>query len=299
MTRITVAAQRIRTGVKLNLYLEVMARRADGYHELRTLFYPLPEPGDLLDIGPAPAGAGLVFSCDQPGLAGPGNIVVKAYEAYCAEAGARPDMAVRLAKGAPTGAGLGGGSADGAAMLRVLRGLPGMPALPRDRVLAIAAGLGADVPFFLMDGPAWATGIGERLEPAAVDLAGMSLVLVCPDVAVSTAWAYARWDALFAAKSSGAPCPAGDSRLTDTPTAPSKSVCRSGLRLYNSFEEVVFPEYEALRVLKETCLRLGAAGALMSGSGASIFALFRTTKAAHTAADALRKQYAAVFVHHS
>ncbi|MDY7001231.1 MAG: 4-(cytidine 5'-diphospho)-2-C-methyl-D-erythritol kinase [Thermodesulfobacteriota bacterium] len=276
-------------GCKVNLYLEVLGRRPDGYHDLRTLFYPLPEPADRLEIKPLPKGGGLKLNCDVEELSGGSNSVVRAYHEFGEATGYRPDLAVRLFKSIPTGAGLGGGSSDAAAMLRFLNEQAGDKALSQGELVGLSARIGADVPFFLERGPAWAEGIGDRLAPADLDLRGFYLVLACPDVYISTAWAFKAWDAARESKGAFRSLTCAPERINST--------SRHCLRLWNSFEDVVFPVHPELRRFKEELLRLGAAGVVLSGSGAGFCALFRGRAQAENAADALKELLVAAYVH--
>ena len=159
------------------------------------MFHPLAEPCDRLTLEEAPATDGLRLSVSDASLATPDNLVARAYEAFARATGFRPGLAARLDKGIPSGAGLGGGSADCAAMLGWLNAQAGPRALSPERLGALAAGLGADVPFFLLGRTALATGVGEELKPVDLDLSGLCVVLAIPPEKVSTAWAYAAWDA--------------------------------------------------------------------------------------------------------
>ena len=284
----------LKTGCKINLYLEILSRRADGYHELRTLLHPLPEPSDRMEIRPGRPSNGPVFSCNRKELETPSNLVVKTFKAYGRATGFWPDIQIHLIKHIPVGAGLGGGSSDAAALLLWLNRYAGYRALPEHDLGALAASLGADVPFFLSGRPAWGTGIGDLLEPADTDLSGYHVLLACPPVAVSTAWAYRAWDLHGQAQ----PPPTGAGNFL---TEKNRENIRSGLsgvlRLYNSFESVVYPAHPELRALKEQCLSLGAVGALLTGSGAAVFGLFGDAQMAQQAAAVLGKNGTAVFVH--
>jgi 4-diphosphocytidyl-2-C-methyl-D-erythritol kinase len=285
----------IKPGCKVNLVLDVLGRRTDGYHDLSSLFWPLAEPTDTLTIAPGEPGAGLALTCSDPTLQGPSNTICKAYEAFARATGRRPDLRAHLDKAVPTGAGLGGGSADAAALLSYLAALAGPDAPAHDDMIALAATVGADVPFFLLGRPAWAGGIGERLDPAGLDLSGLFLVLVIPRVHVSTAWAFAAWDERHAGAGPGEPPDALHS-LTCGPGRIKSPLCFR-LRVRNGFEDVVFQAHPKLREYKEKLLRLGASGAAMSGSGASLFALFRDLETATDAADAFRRMSIPASVH--
>lgn len=175
---------------KLNLYLEVLGRRADGFHELETVFQTV-ELADTVTVTLVADGAGISLSCDDPALPqDAGNLAWRAAAAYLAR-GVQAVGAVRLtlAKSIPHGAGLGGGSSDAGAVLRALaRLLPGW--YDADELAGLAAELGSDVPFFLLGGTAWAGGRGERLE-ALPDVPALPLTLLMPAAALPTPTVFA------------------------------------------------------------------------------------------------------------
>ncbi len=291
-------------GCKINLSLHIMGVRPDGYHELDTLFHPLPFPCDRLEIAPAPAGAGLVLECDRADLCTENNILHKTWRLFAEMTGHAPDLHVRLFKGIPDGAGLGGGSSDAAVFLNYLNrhdvsgkqeASPCGPAvLSEQQMQVLAARIGADVPFFLHNVPARATGIGEKLTPHPVDLKGLTLLLVCPPERVSTPWAYGAWDAQNPEKI----LPAGDAeRLTSSAHMFTRPFSRA-LWLFNSFESVVFAAFPKLRAYKESLIRHGAAVAVMSGSGASLFGLYREMEKAMQAAALLETEGVRTYIHH-
>lgn len=279
-------------GCKVNAYLKIVSRREDGYHELKTLFLPLPAPCDILRIFPGSSGRRMTFSCSLPELSGSDNIVVKAYHRFCEKTGFSPDIHVELEKHIPSGAGLGGGSSDAACLLTFLNGAAGRRALCDEALVTLAAGLGADVPFFLVNQPAWASGIGEVLTPAPDEfssLMGLTLLLVCPNIHVPTPWAYGEWDKNFLHSSNYS--------LTEQDHMGIFLGCFRPSRLLNDFEQAVFPAYPAVRDIKETLLVAGASGALMSGSGASVFGLFRSKDKAQRAASGFKATGLTCFVH--
>ncbi len=271
----------IRAGCKVNLCLDIVGVRDDGYHEIESLFYPLPVPCDVMSIGERTE-PGLALSCSIPALATAENIVSKAYDRFARRSGFNPGLTVYLEKNIPMGAGLGGGSSDAAAFLLWLNARAGSKALGADDLQAVALSLGADVPFFLSNRPAWVTGIGERVRPVDVDLSRYTVVLVCPDVHVNTKWAYGRWDELHGREWEG--------RKPLTPDSPEiKNSCFTNLPvLRNSFEEIVFQEFPVLYEIKKRLLQFGADGCVMSGSGSSIVAVFAVARDALQGAEWMR-----------
>jgi 4-diphosphocytidyl-2-C-methyl-D-erythritol kinase len=271
----------IRAGCKVNLYLDIVGVRSDGYHEIESLFYPLPEPCDILTV--EEEGAGLRLSCSDPVLASPANILAKAYEAFARATGFAPGLALHLDKGIPMGAGLGGGSSDAAAFLSWLNGRAGERGLDQESLAALALSLGADVPFFLQGEPAWVTGIGERLEPARLDLSDYAVLVVCPGVHVNTKWAYGRWDE---ERKAGLVRP----RKELTPKmSPIMDLCfTKPPMLWNVFEYVVFREFPMLYGVKKQILEHFAEACVMSGSGSSFVALFGSPADAEGCARTMR-----------
>ncbi len=273
---------------KINLHLRILGLRGDGYHELRTLFYPASGLFDTLRIEPG-VDEHMYMRCpENPALESTSNLIYKAWKTFGEATGFQPGLFVTLTKRIPLGGGLGGGSSDGAAMLRWLNENAGSQALPRQRLIELAVGLGADIPFFLMDGPAWAGGIGERLTPATIDLSGMTLLIVCPDIHVDTPWAFRAWDL-----ANGSP---KASEALTTPDMDTKNPSPvSPLVVKNDFEPVVFAKYPTLREIKEKLLKTGAVSAAMSGSGASLFGLYRDRGSAASAALALEQNGLEIF----
>ncbi|WP_243358988.1 4-(cytidine 5'-diphospho)-2-C-methyl-D-erythritol kinase [Fundidesulfovibrio terrae] len=282
----------VTVGCKVNLYLDITGVRDNGYHELETLFFPVAEPSDTLELTPGgPESAGLTLTCSDKALEGRSNLVAKAYEAFAALTGFRPALAARLVKRTPSGAGLGGGSADAAALLAWLNARAGDKALSPDELAALAVRLGADVPFFLTGAPAWATGVGDQLTPAACDLSGLTMLVCMPEERVDTAWAYRAWDESHGITGRQGSKPA----LTSLCPASMRPFCVSGTFMANCFEAVVFKRHPAVRLLKERLLALGAAAACMSGSGSAVFGLFRDPARAIAAVSALSGPQTSVF----
>ncbi|HJD97282.1 4-(cytidine 5'-diphospho)-2-C-methyl-D-erythritol kinase [Mailhella massiliensis] len=270
--------ERIYAAGKINLFLFITGKLPSGYHELETLFMPLPGPQDILVFRPASRDSGIAVSCTTPGIDLEKNTLTRAYGLYVEATGFAPAVDVELVKKIPHGAGLGGGSADGAQVLLWLQRHAPEP-LPEEKLLPIAARVGADVPFFLKGVPCLAQGIGERLFPVESGVRGMSCVLVCPHVHVDTAWAYAAWDAERASFS-----------LTEKTKADKNN--RSSYQSFygrNDFEPVVFAAHPELAALKMQLLQEGADIAGMSGSGSALFGLFRDPVCAAQGAAALQK----------
>ena len=268
---------------KINLHLEILGLREDGYHELKTLFLALPEPCDLIRVEPGHDEHFFIRCPERPELETTSNLLYRAWKAFGEATGFRPGLFVTLTKRIPMGGGLGGGSSNAASLLKWLNGEAGDRALPLDRLISLAATLGADVPFFLMDGPSWATGIGEKLVPADIDLSGLTLVLACPDIGVDTAWAFREWD-----RRNDSP------RYHESLTSPELGTKNpspvSPPDMLNDFEPLVFEKHARLRDIKEKLLSHGAEHAALSGSGASLFGLYRDRGSATSAARALEAE---------
>lgn len=257
---------------KVNLYLKVLGRRADGYHEVVTVMQPL-GLADVLAARPAPR---LSLECDHPEVPrGPENLVWQAAEKFAQAVGQPLKVHFRLEKRLPVAAGLGGGSSNAAAALHLLNRLAGGP-LKMAALHRLAAQLGADVPFFLYSGPALAQGIGTELTP--LDLPPYWYVLLNPGFPLSTRWVYESLDleALFRV---GAPAlEVLDQGRPETWVA-------------NDLETVAFKRYPILQELKEQLRRAGARTAAMSGSGPTLFGLFEAEEAALAAAHELRRRF--------
>ena len=258
---------RLAARAKVNLYLEITGRRPDGYHTLSTVFQTI-SLGDELTFEPA---AGLTLTCSDPALpVDERNLVIRAALRLRETLNEQRGAHIHLEKRVPMGAGLGGGSADAAATLKGLLRLWGRR-LSVPAVGKLAVQLGADVPFFLKGGVCAATGIGEKLKPLK-PLAKTWMVLVWPGFGVSTKDAYAKVRLPFAARA--------PRRATD----PWKS-------LYNRFESLVFPDHPELPRLKQQLLDSGATGALMSGSGSSVFGIATSEARGAQILSILQKTY--------
>jgi 4-diphosphocytidyl-2-C-methyl-D-erythritol kinase len=264
---------RLRAPAKINLGLKVLNKRPDGFHELRTVFQSV-SLADTLDVEFTPAPATSIAVRSEPDI--PGNLVERAASLAFDLMRTTGRVEFRLKKRIPMGAGLGGGSSDAAAVLLALPVLAGQP-LSLPVLLDAAACLGSDVPFFLLGGTAVATGRGTELYPLP-DRGPSAALLVAPDIHVSTPEAYqtlgrgaeeltsAAWQNMISSFQSG---------VWDEETAfPGE----------NDFESVVFLRHPRLQILKQQLERLGARRAMLSGSGAALFGLFRNRSEARRAA---------------
>lgn len=245
---------------KINLGLNITEKRPDGYHNLETIFYPIPLE-DALEACPRKEGPGC-YSLSQSGLSIEGdaenNLVVKAYK-LLDETYHLPPVDIYLHKHIPSGAGLGGGSADAAFMLKLLNRMYRLN-LTDDQLEAYAARLGADCAFFVRNQPTYAEGIGNIFSPVELSLAGWQLLLVKPNIFVSTRDAFARIRPRHPERN-----------LRDLINQPVESWKDY---MINDFEESVFPQFPAIGDIKTELYHLGAVYASMSGSGSSVYGLF-------------------------
>lgn len=266
-----------KSGCKINLYLKVGEKRADGYHELETIFYPLSEPFDVLDITEGKE-EGLRVFCDTPGIDLEKNTLTKAYNLYKEATGFAPSLEILLKKGVPHGAGLGGGSADAACLLQYLERENPKP-LGFSACLSLAAKVGADVPFFLYNEPCHAKGIGEILTPVSVNLKDRFLVLVHPHLHVSTAWAFNFLDERKKMLTGG-----------EVLCINRHSQDVGEYAFHNDFEYALFDKYLGLRLIKSYFTANGAQESLLSGSGSSLFALFDKREVAQRVVENIKKE---------
>jgi len=270
---------------KVNLLLNVLGRRADGFHELETVMQPVPVC-DRLTF--AAGGAGIRLTVNRPELpAGPENLVYRAAEAFLAATGRQTGLAIHLEKNIPLAAGLGGGSGNAAQTLLGLNELFGHP-LPDAKLSELAGALGSDVPFFLQSQPALATGRGEHVRPLPnfAALRGAFLLLVHPGFGVPTPWAY-RALADHPAALNGQPGRAA--RLIHT--LQNGTLPDAAAQFYNSLEAPVLQKYPLLAVFQDFFRAHGAAGALMSGSGSTTFAVLSGRAAAEALLDQFRRHF--------
>ncbi|MCC6235651.1 MAG: 4-(cytidine 5'-diphospho)-2-C-methyl-D-erythritol kinase [Verrucomicrobiales bacterium] len=274
------------SGCKVNLLLNILGRREDGFHELESVMFPVPIT-EHLEIEAAP-GAGIQLSCSHPELpVDAGNLVYRAASSFYERTGVPAGVRIHLEKRLPLAAGLGGGSANAAVTLAALNEIHGNP-LTAVQLAQLGAGLGSDVPFFLQDGPALVSGRGEWVEPLAplAGLRGMGMVLVHPGFGVSTPWAYQALSAFPEARNGRR----GRARewLSQLTGGDVEGACRA---LYNSLEAPVLAKYPLLQLFQEFFRAEGAWGALMSGSGSTTFALARDVGTAERMAARFQEKF--------
>jgi len=257
---------------KINLHLQVLRRREDGFHEIESLFYPIHHLADQLkfQIGQP----GIKISCSNPRIpTGPENLIWKAAKRFYEEIRRPPEVQVFVEKKIPIGAGLGGGSSNAAQTLLALNTLYDSPLEDR-KLQQLAAEIGSDVPFFLQPFPAIVKGRGEQVEPIGRLPALESCWLVClyPGFEVSTPWAYQSLGL-----EPGQPFPSSQtaSSLQDWIKSFSDAHQQPAWeKLANTLEIPVFQKYPILELYREFLLENGALSARMSGSGSTVFGIF-------------------------
>lgn len=248
---------------KINLGLSIIEKRADGYHELETIFY-LVGLKDMVEIVHNNDSTNPIqFS--HTGLAIPGdetqNLCVKAYHLLKKDFPSIPSVKIHLHKHIPMGAGLGGGSSDGTAVLKLMNDQFNL-GLNTNQLIKYAAQLGSDCPFFVYDSTCYATGRGEILQPYHCDLSKYKIALIHPGIHVSTAWAFGQLNPHPKAKS-----------IAEIVAQPIDTWKTS---LINDFEAPIFLAHPLLEEIKNELYKTGAIYASMSGSGSSIFGIFPT-----------------------
>ena len=249
---------------KINLGLRILEKRSDGYHNIETAFYPV-NLTDILEIAPCNADEKAVpvhlsqsgFSIDgDPG----NNLCSKAYKLLKKDFPDLPKVDMHLHKSVPAGAGLGAGSADGAFTLKLLNENFKLD-IPEKKLMEYALKLGSDCPFFILNKPCYATGRGEILDPVQLDLSGHKILLANPGIHINTGKAF----------------------LGVKPSKPEKSIrdilslpiIKWKEELINDFEMSIFKQYTAISDLKKTMYDKGALFALMSGSGSTVYGIFK------------------------
>ncbi|HTG82414.1 MAG TPA: 4-(cytidine 5'-diphospho)-2-C-methyl-D-erythritol kinase [Geobacteraceae bacterium] len=264
---------RIEAPAKVNYRLDVLGKRPDGYHDLRMIMQRI-DLCDVIDIVLTDSPE-IRVTCGKAGVPdGPGNIAWRAADTLRQLSDRKPGIDIRIDKRIPVAAGMGGGSSDGAAVLMGVNELLGL-GLSDQRLMEIGVTLGADVPFFIFKTTALAEGIGERLSPIG-RIPAAWLTIVNPNVHVSTAWVYQNLQLTTGRDENIIP------RLYESIA----DVCAI---LSNDLESVTVKRHPIIAEIKEQLLRAGACGALMSGSGPTVFGLFEKEEDAHRAARELAR----------
>lgn len=257
---------------KINLWLNILGKREDGFHEVATRLCKV-AVADTVVVELAGKGDTVKLTCSEPGIPlDESNLATKAVRAYEKRTGQTHSWNIHLEKRTPSGAGLGGGSSNAAAVLRAVNDLAGQP-LPLADLLEIGGGIGADVPCFLLDAPA-ADGVGRGEQVTAADFPWqLPLVLIKPAFPIPTPWAYKRW--------------AQSQELPGVLYAP--QLCPWGA-MVNSLERPVFEKYRLLPALKGWLLdHSSVRAALMSGSGSTMFAITESDVEAAALAEEARQ----------
>ena len=264
-------------GCKINLGLHILNKREDGFHNLTTVFYPLPLT-DVLEIirnndqdDKEAVRLSLTGNAVDGNMAD--NLCVKAYQLLKKDFPELPHVKIHLHKAVPMGAGLGGGSADASFTLRLLNDKFQLN-LSNEQLIKYALQLGSDCPFFILNKPCFASGRGEILEPVNLSLSGYQLLLINPGIHVSTGWAFSQ---LNISSSVVAYQSVKEQKKLKDIISQNPETWRNDLT--NDFEMPVFSKYLQLSEIKEELYRLGAIYAAMSGSGSSLFGLFKKNSA--------------------
>jgi 4-diphosphocytidyl-2-C-methyl-D-erythritol kinase len=259
---------------KINLALHVCGRRPDGYHDLATIMQKV-SLYDRLDLALTEE-PGVEVCCAEVALpVGHENIAARAARALLSRSGRHCGVKIVIDKSIPVAAGLGGGSSDAAAVLCCLNSMLDL-GLSAAELRKEGSKLGADVPFFLFSGTAWATGIGDQLQTFGA-MPPVWYVLVNPQFAVSTAWVFQNLQLT------------SERAEIKLPEFPKTARDLVGL-LHNDLEAVTVGRYPGLGQIKKRLLHLGAAGALMSGSGPTVFGIFSEEDCARQAAAILASE---------
>lgn len=247
-----------RVNAKINIGLQIVRKRPDGYHDLQTVFYPTDCFTDFLRISPSKEEIVFCMESKEDLGSNDNNLCVKAFRLLQKDFGIS-GLEIFLKKGIPSGAGLGGGSADAAFTLKLLRDIFQLP-ISQEKMIDYALQLGSDVPFFLLNKPVYATSRGEVMTPIDLNLSNFRLKIVKPDIHVSTKEAY---DGVTPKESE-----------VFLPEVLKRNPKEWGGLVVNDFEESLFQKIPALKIVKNKLLQESALYASMSGSGSAFFGIF-------------------------
>jgi len=252
---------------KINLGLNIVRKRKDGFHDLETFFYPLNicDAVEIIQTNDSNYVNNITYTSTGLAIAGneQNNLCIKAYQLLKKDFPLLPSIKMHLHKNIPMGAGLGGGSADGAFVLKLLNQKFNLQ-LSQQQLINYALQLGSDCPFFIINKPCFATSRGEKMNEININLSAYKLLLVNPQIHISTSWAFANIQ----------------------PTIPSKSIQQIITQpihtwkneLVNDFEKPVFQQHTSIYSIKNEMYKMGALYAAMSGSGSTIFGIFEKEK---------------------
>ncbi len=264
---------------KINIYLRILGRRPDGYHEIETIFIPLTHPSDLVSVefleseGLSVSGDSDLIPRDES------NICWKAAMKYAKSANIAPSWKIGIKKNVPVAAGLGGGSANAATLLRILQNE--YNALSEAEIRSVSAEIGADVPFFLNPSPSAATGIGEKLTPIRLSTS-FDILLLNPKFPVSSSWAYTNIIL------NPDPHPSLNEMIRQLADANQVGVSKL---LRNDLAAALYLKFPLLQILRDELCSEGAMSAEISGSGPSLFGLFASGDDADKAASFFSLKY--------
>ena len=246
---------------KINLGLNIVNKRSDGYHDIETVFFPV-HLRDALEVIERDK-----FEFSTSGFSIEGepekNLCTKAYDLLKKDFPQLPTVQMHLHKAIPMGAGLGGGSADGAFALKLLNKKFELN-LSEKQLINYSLELGSDCPFFILNKPCFATGRGEILEQTGLDLSEFKIIIVHPAIHISTAWAFANIKSLKPVRSI--------KQTIQQPISTWKD------ELLNDFENTVFAKYPEIKNIKDKLYNAGATYASMSGSGSAVYGIFNSKK---------------------
>ncbi len=275
------AELRIQARSKINLGLHIKGLRPDGYHEIWSILQEIRQPADELILRETPDFS-LSLACDHPDLPiDQSNLCLRAAQALREHTNYPRGALIHLSKRIPLGAGLGGGSADAAAVFKGLNQLWGL-GLDQETLLKLAASIGSDVPFFILGGCCVATGRGEvlqKIEPVIQD----QVLLVCPPEQVSTVWAYKNIENYHLTQ--------GKENVIFFGSEQCSSRAEFYKQFSNDFEPLVFAHYPQLGKIKERLMAEGAVFASLSGSGSTVYAIFQHEEEAQRVARSLPGEY--------
>lgn len=267
---------------KINLFLKVTKRRSDGYHELETIFLPIPKVADTITITKNEVSK-ITLSCSLPTIpCDKRNIAWKAAEAYAQATGIVPDWHIDIIKKIPSSAGMGGGSSDAATVLTLLNDF--YKALSKNELAKIALSLGADVPFFLQPQLAVATGIGEDITLLAPPKVTPPMVIVNPQFPVSAKWAYQHLDIQRIGEQAG-----GKDAMLDS--LQKQDWQQLAEKLHNDLEFALYDKFPMLQLLKKELIKAGSFKPLVTGSGSTIYAICESNELAKLVAEKISSKF--------